>query len=1025
VSAIDWTVALLISGALICLLHRLGCDPCRWRRLGARKHDRRGKKLIDSRSCYHDNLIDADGDNVLTITPPVRTPAMFGSCDSNKKLPGQLPPLPPPPPTSIRRRQLCCPPFTSRSTSSSLPFGLTDAALRLTPLFADLNLVASDLAAGLVPAAKATAPSATIGYAEDAFNERAGDGVAPIPLPAGVDGGAEWLGHAGAELARHRVLETAAAAAGDVNVESSFVEVMLTGHGVGGGAAVILTLMRCWRAARLGPADRAFATLRRRRMVRLLNGCRAHRLGASLADMALPSQATARVRDTLNASPGDELRRITNAAMSSSDSRRPRDVSGSQLPGRVLHFPCSKYRRQAGVSTALKADDGTDFDEATLASPSMLARITVACSPVRLAAVRPSDYATMIHAVGRSGLLRHTLSSRQLGVQRRKFRCCCDLGSKRRLGIQTDCGRAARQRTKELDSRNRRQLRPPPLLSMMSHSHTVPASVLRISACHRQRPLSSSGGGYRRSSAAPSSRNRPLSDLFGYCYYLFPDEEAGRRRPFDDILPQAASNYSTSSSCETITDCVVADTHRLSCRCLLLPAESILKRTMTEISTIRLACGAGDLESAERTPRLLRSDDAEDEEDNNNYTADSSDEDGNDSDNEEGRLYMTMDSDASGRLSALNGRGAIASCPSPSRGPQSAPVLWISARSMWPNLSHAGHLRATVFGNFVVYRLIEAFGHRVIGINYLGDWAGSSPAAAGWDGELGRPELLGLRGDDESTGPDRLPAEAVESALRPFRIACEAAKLCALALRQTATHVAELDACYGALSGRAHYVVESAQRLHFVPSWPRPDRPGSVRTWPIRHRCMHVEFGRVEGMSTSERLPAEWYLLRKHNSSVGQSQDVERSKASPNRRIDGPVQPRQKAAKSRIQQPRQQSAMRIDSSPAAAAPPASFSFGRAALGGRHSSSTPVAARMLRRAQRSSGARVGVGSGNGSALADYEVRRSESGGQLAKYIPEDDILRGFHSSLWLYAAAGLSPRCPSGAGNRDLKPAIVS
>uniref|UniRef100_A0A1I8HS85 DUF4220 domain-containing protein n=1 Tax=Macrostomum lignano TaxID=282301 RepID=A0A1I8HS85_9PLAT len=132
VSAIDWTVALLISGALICLLHRLGCDPCRWRRLGARKHDRRGKKLIDSRSCYHDNLIDADGDN----------------CDSNKKLPGQLPPLPPP-----RRRPyavLCCPPFTSRSTSSSLPFGLTDAALRLTPLFADLNLVASDLAAGLV-----------------------------------------------------------------------------------------------------------------------------------------------------------------------------------------------------------------------------------------------------------------------------------------------------------------------------------------------------------------------------------------------------------------------------------------------------------------------------------------------------------------------------------------------------------------------------------------------------------------------------------------------------------------------------------------------------------------------------------------------------------------------------------------------------------------------------------------------------------------------------------------------------------
>uniref|UniRef100_A0A1I8IMU2 PRA1 family protein n=1 Tax=Macrostomum lignano TaxID=282301 RepID=A0A1I8IMU2_9PLAT len=102
VSAIDWTVALLISGALICLLHRLGCD-------------------------------------LLPL-----------ACDSNKKLPGQLPPLPPPPPTSIRRRQLCCPPFTSRSTSSSLPFGLTDAALRLTPLFADLNLVASDLAAGLV-----------------------------------------------------------------------------------------------------------------------------------------------------------------------------------------------------------------------------------------------------------------------------------------------------------------------------------------------------------------------------------------------------------------------------------------------------------------------------------------------------------------------------------------------------------------------------------------------------------------------------------------------------------------------------------------------------------------------------------------------------------------------------------------------------------------------------------------------------------------------------------------------------------
>ncbi|PAA53548.1 hypothetical protein BOX15_Mlig008655g1 [Macrostomum lignano] len=596
VSAIDWTVALLISGALICLLHRLGCDPCRWRRLGARKHDRRGKKLIDSRSCYHDNLIDADGDN----------------CDSNKKLPGQLPPLPPPPPTSIRRRQLCCPPFTSRSTSSSLPFGLTDAALRLTPLFADLNLVASDLAAGLVllrrqqrlrqrselsegskrvldymsgrPIYSATrffnlanptdrieielalycaklilvaeaccchgnrsvtgavrhslnrqgvsdarfrltyasrncfagydaftrnifvvvAPSVTVASSTTTSASSTlrmpsmselESGVAPIPLPAGVDGGAEWLGHAGsigaaiqlgAELARHRVLETAAAAAGDVNVESSFVEVMLTGHGVGGGAAVILTLMalargEAWASrsrvtalappggllgreaatlarrfstavvigrdavARLGLAQ--VATLRRR-MVRLLNGCRAHRWsvigGHWLASRRLSlcccnsrHKQLQESEDTLNASPGDELA-DTNAAMSSSDSASPRTYPALQLPGRVLHVVRARNTDGKPVFHALKAD-GTDFDE-ILASPSMLRDHSLGYAQFALAAVL-SDYDRLQPSPrGSPGTLRPAAQSFAAAAT----------SIERRLGIQTDCGPAARQRTKEV-----------------------------------------------------------------------------------------------------------------------------------------------------------------------------------------------------------------------------------------------------------------------------------------------------------------------------------------------------------------------------------------------------------------------------------------------------------------------------------------------------------------------------------------------------------------------------------------------
>lgn len=41
-----------------------------------------------------------------------------------------------------------------------------------------------------------------------------------------------------------------------------------------------------------------------------------------------------------------------------------------------------------------------------------------------------------------------------------------------------------------------------------------------------------------------------------------------------------------------------------------------------------------------------------------------------------------------------------------------------------PNIAkkfHVGHLRSTILGNYVK-RIHEAFGYKVIGINYLGDW---------------------------------------------------------------------------------------------------------------------------------------------------------------------------------------------------------------------------------------------------------------------------------------------------------------
>ncbi|PAA70905.1 hypothetical protein BOX15_Mlig033520g1 [Macrostomum lignano] len=639
-------------------------------------------------------------------------------------------------------------------------------------------------------------------------------GVAPIPLPAGVDGGAEWLGHAGsigaaiqlgAELARHRVLETAAAAAGDVNVESSFVEVMLTGHGVGGGAAVILTLMalargEAWASrsrvtalappggllgreaatlarrfstavvigrdavARLGLAQ--VATLRRR-MVRLLNGCRAHRWsvigGHWLASRRLSlcccnsrHKQLQESEDTLNASPGDELA-DTNAAMSSSDSASPRTYPALQLPGRVLHVVRARNTDGKPVFHALKAD-GTDFDE-ILSSPSMLRDHSLGYAQFALAAVL-SDYDRLQPSPrGSPGTLRPAAQSFAAAAT----------SIERRLVIQTDCGAGSEtedKRNYSIVQQNNLASSPSQmsvesdidsdllsssimgapidsngaaagdkmiisstaepaaasasaLLSMMPHSHTVPASVLRnfglppsassMPYSNGQAPiatpeslslasvassslseLSSSGGGYRRSGAAPAPANRPLSDLFGYCYYLFPDEEAGRRRPFDDILPRprvnfaciaaamsnstgpsvpvargdlnnrsSVGNYSTSSSCETITDCVVADSEApvavaVACR---VDTKEDDDGNLDDLGDDSASVRSSDLESAERTPRLLRSgvnlrllsvDDAEDEEDNNNYAADSSDEDGNNSDNEEGRLYMTMDSDASG-----------------------------------------------------------------------------------------------------------------------------------------------------------------------------------------------------------------------------------------------------------------------------------------------------------------------------------------------------------------------------------------
>ncbi|PAA70904.1 hypothetical protein BOX15_Mlig006116g1 [Macrostomum lignano] len=320
-------------------------------------------------------------------------------------------------------------------------------------------------------------------------------------------------------------------------------------------------------------------------------------------------------------------------------------------------------------------------------------------------------------------------------------------------------------------------------------------------------------------------------------------------------------------------------------------------------------------------------------------------------------------------------RGARCQLPQP--GPQSAPVFVDFSSVNVAKPLHAGHLRATVLGNFVV-QINRAFGHRVIGINYLGDWGRQFALLLAGMESFGRPELLGSEDDQQvseqvsrlavqhmqsvyARAGTELPAEAVESAYARLESGePQAMRLWRLAKRHS---LAELDACYRRLSvsfdrlefesdyakqtgkllalldrrgllaaapdgakllrladsaddeavvqkrdgsslyfgrdllaaldradnlgcGRAHYVVESAQRLHFdrlgraLTALGRPDL-ANPSPWP-----MHVEFGRVEGMST-RRSGSGGVVLLRDILDVGQARMLERSKASPNRRIDG------------------------------------------------------------------------------------------------------------------------------------------
>uniref|UniRef100_A0A1I8FKD1 non-specific serine/threonine protein kinase n=1 Tax=Macrostomum lignano TaxID=282301 RepID=A0A1I8FKD1_9PLAT len=371
-------------------------------------------------------------------------------------------------------------------------------------------------------------------------------------------------------------------------------------------------------------------------------------------------------------------------------------------------------------------------------------------------------------------------------------------------------------------------------------------------------------------------------------------------------------------------------------------------------------------------------------------------------------------------------------------------------------------------GNFVV-QINRAFGHRFIGINYLGDWGRQfALLLLGWRA-LDGPELLGSEDDQQvseqvsrlacstcspcTPGRHRTASRSGRIRLRRLESASpQAMRLWRLAKRHS---LAELDACYRRLSvsfdrlefesdyakqtgkllalldrrgllaaapdgakllrladsaddeavvaeadgsslyfgrdllaaldraadnlgcGRAHYVVESAQRLHFDPSGRaltalgRPDLPN-------RHP------GRCTSNSAEHEHQAE--RLRRSGTAPQHTRRWPSQDARTNRKrrqIDESTVSDASSIADRLAASVVAMEMICDPPPAASTGGHSASAG--AMGGRHSRRHAVAGSNASQGPASgSGGGVGVGSGNGSALADYEVveviGRGSSGGE---------------------------------------------
>ncbi|PAA91300.1 hypothetical protein BOX15_Mlig017918g1 [Macrostomum lignano] len=184
--------------------------------------------------------------------------------------------------------------------------------------------------------------------------------------------------------------------------------------------------------------------------------------------------------------------------------------------------------------------------------------------------------------------------------------------------------------------------------SLSIASSRILSSKLSVAASAEDKPLSDEDDEDSDNFEMPmrSQLQRPVSlheNLSGYCYYLFPDEESGRRRPFDDILPKPRIDFGriahavgnrqlllkqqqqqqqqctlphSLSSCETLIPSAKGE-HSFPDDTVIVVASAMLHTTATANSSSSSSNISNynfnkqeptdDCQSVERTPQMLRS----------------------------------------------------------------------------------------------------------------------------------------------------------------------------------------------------------------------------------------------------------------------------------------------------------------------------------------------------------------------------------------------------------------------------------